>query len=176
MNSYNIQPRTMAGEITAISREFPCLLLTGARQVEKSTLLRGLMPTGMIYITLDDYRLADQAKKDPIGFLEGYSIPLCIDEVQYAPELMRAIKIRIDAEPGRKRMYWLTGSQRFHLMQGVSESLAGRIGILDLYTFSQSEAIGQAATEHPFVCEADAMKSSLIPEQICNITESYKRI
>ena len=150
MNTPMIHPRTMAAEMIEISRSFPCVLVTGARQVGKSTLLRSLMPVEMRYISLDDYRLAREAQNDPIGFLETYDVPLCIDEVQYAPELLRAIKLRVDAEPGRKGMYWLTGSQRFHLMQGVSESLAGRIGILDLYSFSQAEMVGRAESAPAF--------------------------
>ena len=134
------------------------------------------MPVEMRYISLDDYRLAREAQNDPIGFLETYDVPLCIDEVQYAPELLRAIKLRVDAEPGRKGMYWLTGSQRFHLMQGVSESLAGRIGILDLYSFSQAEMVGRAESAPAFSCEPAAMRDAVNRGHICNITELYERI
>ena len=176
MNKLMIHPRTMAAEVIELSRSFPCVLVTGARQVGKSTLLRSLMPEEMRYISLDDYRLAREAKNDPIGFLEMYDVPLCIDEVQYAPELLRAIKLRVDAEPGRKGMYWLTGSQRFHLMQGVSESLAGRIGILDLYSFSQAEMVGRAEYAQPFSCEPAAMRDAVNRGLICNITELYERI
>lgn len=176
MNNYLIHPRTMAEEVMALNSSFPCILITGARQVGKSTLLKSLMPADMEYITLDDYRLARQAQDDPIGFLEGYSHPLCIDEIQYAPGLMRAMKMRIDAEPGRKGMYWLTGSQRFHLMEGVSESLAGRIGILDLYTFSQDEIVGRAAHSVPFSCDAESLKERARKGCICNINELYERI
>lgn len=176
MNTPMIHPRTMAAEMIEISRSFPCVLVTGARQVGKSTLLRSLMPVEMRYISLDDYRLAREAQNDPIGFLETYDVPLCIDEVQYAPELLRAIKLRVDAEPGRKGMYWLTGSQRFHLMQGVSESLAGRIGILDLYSFSQAEMVGRAESAPAFSCEPAAMRDAVNRGHICNITELYERI
>ena len=97
----------------------------GARQVGKSTMLRSLLPEGMRYVTLDHELMRMRAGEDPMGFLEEMGSPLCIDEVQYEPRLLRAIKMRVDVtgEPGQ---YWLTGSQRFHLMQGVSESLAGR--------------------------------------------------
>ncbi len=142
----------------------------------KSTLLQSMLPPGMRYITLDDYRLAEHAKTDAIGFLEQYEPPLCIDEIQYAPELLRAIKLRVDAEPRRKGMYWLTGAQRFHLMQGVSESLAGRIGILDMYSFSQAEVTGRAQDAQPFCCEASAMRELVDSCECCSISELYKRI
>lgn len=118
-----------------MSEHYPCVLLTGARQVGKSTLLEELLPEGMNYVTLDDYLLAEDAKRDPMGFLQRYKAPLFIDEVQYAPELLRVIKMKVDAEK-RNGQYWLTGSQHFQLMQGVSESLAGRVGILDLHSMS----------------------------------------
>lgn len=174
--SLYIHPRTMAEEVQELSRSFPCVLITGARQVGKSTLLKSIMPADMEYITLDDYRLVELAKSDPIGFLENYPPPLCIDEIQYAPELMRAMKMRIDAKPGSKGMYWLTGSQRFHLMAGVSETLAGRIGILDLHTFSQSESIGRAAQAQAFCTDIDALKKQVQRGYICDINELYKRI
>ena len=90
--------RTLQRKIEELNRYFPCIMLTGARQVGKSTLLRDMLPEGMNYITLDDYVEAEKAKEDPQGFLERYGLPLCIDEVQYAPELLRAIKMRVDAE------------------------------------------------------------------------------
>ena len=176
MSEYRIHSRTMADEVLALSRSFPCILVTGARQVGKSTLLKSLLPRDMEYITLDDYRLAKAAQDDPIGFLEGYDGPLCIDEIQYAPGLMRAMKMKIDACPGCKGMYWLTGSQRFHLMQGVSETLAGRIGILDLYTFSQDEIVGRHGQTQPFSSEPEEMKGRARKGCICNINELYERI
>ena len=176
MSEYRLHSRTMAEEVLALSRSFPCVLVTGARQVGKSTLLKSLLPPGMEYITLDDYRLAKEAQDDPIGFLEGYDVPLCIDEIQYAPGLMRAMKMKIDASPGCKGMYWLTGSQRFHLMQGVSETLAGRIGILDLYTFSQDEIVGRHSQTRPFSTESEALKERARKGCICNINELYERI
>ncbi len=109
-------PRTAAAKVRDLSTQFPCVLVTGARQVGKSTLLRSIMPQEMRYITLDDYRLTRQAKEDPIGLLEEYGTPLCIDEVQYAPELFRAIKLKVDTAR-RPGMYWLTGSQRFSMMK-----------------------------------------------------------
>lgn len=164
--------RTVAGKILELTQYCPCLLLTGARQVGKSTLLRHLLPEGMRYVTLDDFQQLDFARKDPLGFLETHGTPLCIDEIQYAPDLFRAIKLKVDEnrQPG---MYWLTGSQRFHMMKGVSETLAGRIGIIDLYTFSQSELYG-SGTSQPFVPGVGGAGLNL--DSVCALPELYERI
>lgn len=138
----------------------------------KSTLLRHLLPEGMRYITLDDFQQLDFARKDPQGFLEAHGTPLCIDEIQYAPDLFRAIKMKIDADR-RPGMYWLTGSQRFHMMKGVSESLAGRIGIIDLYSFSQRELYGTSVST-PFA--PGNAESGLCMEAVCPLPELYERI
>lgn len=164
--------RTMAAKVLELSRSFPCVMVTGARQVGKSTMLKSLLPDGMCYVTLDDERVLGRAKEDPIGFLEEYGSPLCIDEVQYEPRLLRAIKLKVD-ESGEPGQYWLTGSQRFHLMKGVSESLAGRVGIAELYSLSQMEVAGKGRSAEPFY--PDEMKQR-IGTPACNITELYERI
>lgn len=110
--------------VMELSRCFPCVMVTGARQVGKSTLLRSLMPRGMEYVNLDDYRAMSEAKSAPIGFLESRPTPLYIDEIQYVPELLRAIKLKVDERPDEMGLYWLTGSQRFHMMKGVTEITA----------------------------------------------------
>lgn len=164
--------RTMAAKVREMSRSFPCVMVMGARQVGKFTMLKSLLPEGMRYVTLDDERVLARAKDDPIGFLEECGRPLCIDEVQYEPRLLRAIKLKVD-ENGAPGQYWLTGSQRFHLMKGVSESLAGRVGIVELYSLSQSEVAGRGQSAEP-----------LYPEEIktrlgapaCEISELYERI
>ena len=94
----------------------------------------------MRYITLDNPELAEAAQQNPQDFLAHYEGPICLDEIQYAPALLRSIKQRVDAErqPG---MYWMTGSQRFRLMKGISESLAGRMGILELRPLSNREQL-----------------------------------
>lgn len=126
--------------IKNISESFKVLLVTGPRQTGKTTLLKSLMPKNMNYVTLDDENLREFAKKDPKLFLETYKAPLLIDEAQYAPELFSYIKIVVDnsSEYGQ---FWLTGSQRFSLMESVSESLAGRVGIVELNSFSYNEII-----------------------------------
>lgn len=166
--------RSMKEKVEELTRFFSCVLVTGARQVGKSTMLQRIMPKEMRYVTLDDYMAAEYAKRDPIGFLNEWGYPLCIDEIQYAPELLRAMKLKIDASGQEPGMYWLTGSQRFVMMKGVSESLAGRIGIVDLHSLSQRETgqapLNQAAfdPEHP----ADQVQK----ENLCGLSELYGRI
>ena len=128
----------------AATHFFPALLLTGPRQVGKTTFLRHIAESGRKYVTLDDISLRNLAKEDPRAFLQRFSPPVLIDEIQYAPQLLPFIKIVIDEqrfrEPERASgMFWLTGSQRFPLMKGVSESLAGRIAIFEMPGLSQSE-------------------------------------
>lgn len=116
---------------------FKAILITGARQVGKTTMLKNIKPN-VNYITLDDMLLNQTAKEDPNLFLKSNKKPIIIDEVQYAPELLRYIKIELDNSE-EKAMFYLTGSQQFHLMKNVSESLAGRIGILNLLGLSLRE-------------------------------------
>lgn len=124
--------------IQCINSTFKVLLVTGPRQVGKTTLLLSIKPDNMEYVTLDDEVLRNQAQNDPKLFLEEHPFPLLIDEAQYAPNLFSYIKINVDKED-KSGMYWLTGSQQFHLMKNVSESLAGRVGIVNLNSFTYSE-------------------------------------
>lgn len=142
-------PRSIAAAIDKLTAFFPCVLITGARQVGKSTLLKQILPAGMRYITLDNVELAEEAQRHPLDFLDRMGCPLCIDEIQYAPALFRAIKQRVD-ENRRPGMYWLTGSQRFRLMKGVTESLSGRLGIVELFSLSQWELAGQGVPAPAF--------------------------
>lgn len=142
--------RSLSHRIQRISEQFPVLLLTGPRQVGKTTLLEMCSSGDRNYVTLDDLAERDLARTDPALFLQSHKAPLIIDEVQYAPELFSAIKVIVDREkkPG---MFWLTGSQKFHLMQGITESLAGRVAILDLLGLSQAEIDGRSETVEPFL-------------------------
>lgn len=124
--------------IIEVSKAFRVLLVTGPRQVGKTTLLKSLKPEEMNYVTLDDKNMREMAKREPKLFLEENSWPLFIDEAQYAPELFPYIKMKVDEE-NQPSMYWLTGSQQFKLMKGAKESLAGRIGIVNLNSFTYSE-------------------------------------
>jgi len=128
---------------------FKVLLLTGARQVGKTTMLQHLAKgTGRRYVSMDraDYR--DLAERDPVLFFQTFPPPLLIDEIQKAPKLLEQIKIMAD-ESEEKGQFWLTGSQHFSMMRHVQETLAGRVGILHLYPFSQAEIEGRLPVEIP---------------------------
>ncbi len=120
---------------------YPAILLTGPRQVGKTTFLRHVSEESRNYVSLDIPRDRNLAKEDPELFLERHKPPVLIDEIQYAPELLPFIKVLIDKEqkPG---MFWLTGSQQYKMMERVRETLAGRIGILELYSLSAREKAG----------------------------------
>ncbi|MDO8932332.1 MAG: ATP-binding protein, partial [Rhodocyclaceae bacterium] len=124
-----------------LSKAFPVILLTGPRQVGKTTMLQYLgrkeFPRRN-YISLDEFAPRNLANSDPELFLERYKPPLIIDEIQYAPALLQRLKVLVDRSK-KNGQYWLTGSQHFTLMEGVSESLAGRVAIIKLLGLSQSE-------------------------------------
>lgn len=145
-----MKERTLHKIIMEVSKSFPVLLLTGPRQVGKSTLLEACAGSERKCVTLDDVEERTLAQNDPVLFLQRHKSPLIIDEVQYAPQLFSAIKMIVDKhkDPG---MFWLTGSQKFHLMKGVTESLAGRVAILDMLGFSQAEIEGRALSTEPFL-------------------------
>ncbi|MDO4953998.1 MAG: DUF4143 domain-containing protein [Akkermansia sp.] len=173
MKKGEILERSMLPLVKRAGKAFPCVLLTGARQVGKSTLLQRFLPKGVKYVSLDDFATAAAAKADPAMFLETLGCPACIDEIQHAPELLRAIKARVDAAR-RPGMYFMSGSQRFGLMEGVTESLAGRIAVLELGTLSQRELTGKGAKVPPYRPEKplDIMKDA----PVCPMAELYKRI
>ena len=136
--------RHMEKRILELNKSYSAILLTGPRQAGKTTMLRSLAEKeniGREYVTLDDLNTRDMAKNDPALFLQLHKPPMLIDEVQYAPELFTYIKIHIDEHhnPGD---FWMTGSQIFRLMQGVQESLAGRVALLHMSPMSQREIIG----------------------------------
>lgn len=121
---------------------FKAVLVTGARQVGKTTMLKHLAEgTNRTYVSLDNAMARDLAKNDPVLFFQTYKPPILIDEVQKAPELFEQIKIICD-ETDEKGLIWLTGSQQYGMMKRVRETLAGRIGILELYSLSQREKNG----------------------------------
>ncbi|MCD7804351.1 MAG: ATP-binding protein [Oscillospiraceae bacterium] len=120
---------------------FKVILVTGARQVGKTTMLRHLASEDRTYVTLDNSMARELAMSDPVLFFQTYKPPVLIDEVQKAPELFEQIKIICD-ESGEKGLIWLTGSEQFEMMKNVRETLAGRIGILELYSLSEREKSG----------------------------------
>lgn len=136
--------RHMEDQVLTLSKTWPVILLTGPRQAGKTTMLKELAERenkGREYVSLDDLTIREMAKADPKMFLQLHKPPILIDEIQYAPELFTYIKIHVDAQrcPGD---FWLTGSQVFRLMQGVQESLAGRVALLHMSPLSQREIVG----------------------------------
>ena len=165
--------RTIKNTILQASETFPVVLLTGPRQVGKSTLLESLAGPDRKRVSLDNPTVRALAQKDPELFLQRYSPPVLIDEVQYAPELFPFIKILVDS---RKQSgdFWLTGSQMFRTMKNVSESLAGRAGIIPIQGLSNSEINGF----HPEAFSTDPEK--LLPRlqyaKAMNVSEIFERI
>lgn len=167
--------RNIEQTINRISSQFKVLLLTGARQVGKTTLLKHLAQgSGRTYVTLDDLAVRSLALSDPALFLQRYTPPLLIDEIQYAPQLLSYIKIYAD-NGARNGDIWLTGSQRLPLMQGVTESLAGRVGIIDLQGLSANEINGTDKTE-PFLPEVDALFNRMNRAKKQSLKEIYQLI
>ncbi|MDR2425896.1 MAG: ATP-binding protein [Endomicrobium sp.] len=165
--------RTLSPIIKKSSEAFKVLLLTGQRQVGKSSLFEFLAKgSGRKTVTLDDIRLRKLAKEDPELFLQQYHPPIIIDEVQYAPELFPYIKIYTDKHKDEKGAFWLTGSQKFRLMEGIQESLAGRVGIFDLMGLSYKEKTANAFKSIPFI--PSLMTINQITKQ--NIKNIYETI
>lgn len=147
--------RNFEDVVSQVTKEYPVVLVTGPRQVGKTTMLQKLMDgTDRGYVTLDDLNERALAKSDPELFLQLHKPPVLIDEVQYAPELFSYIKMNVDKnhEPGA---FWLTRSQVFTLMRGVQESLAGRVAVLSLTSLSQVEIAG--GEMEPFTIDMEAL-------------------
>ena len=166
--------RDIEDKIISLSKEYSCILITGPRQVGKTTVLKELMDSDREYVTLDDLEERGLAKRDPAMFLQMHSTPIMIDEVQYAPELFSYIKIHIDngAAPGT---YWLTGSQAFKLMELAQESLAGRVAILHMPSLSQHEIYGSGECK-PFALELAALKARESTNAPADMAQMYERI
>ena len=169
--------RHMEKPVMELNEQYPVLLLTGPRQVGKTTMLEHLIEVegkGRKKVSLDDLTLRELAKTDPKMFFQLYQPPLLIDEVQYAPELFPYIKIMVDErhQPGD---FWLTGSQLFKMMEGVQESLAGRVALLHLSPLSQSE-IMKRPPEPPFSLELPLLSERQNGRQMLNTAEVFQRI
>lgn len=131
--------RVLEDRFLELSGFFKVVLLTGARQTGKTTMLQHLAEgTGRSYATLDEPLVRETAKKDPVAFFQQFPPPVMIDEVQYAPELFPVIKLLADRS-GSPGQFWLTGSQQYSMMVNVRESLAGRVGILRMHGLTQGE-------------------------------------
>ena len=166
--------RDLEPKILSLSKEYACILITGPRQVGKTTVLRQLMAPERHYVTLDDLEERRLAREDPALFLQMHDLPLFIDEVQYAPQLFSYIKIAIDngAAPGS---FWLTGSQAFRMMELAQESLAGRVAILHMPGLSQHELYGSGENT-PFTLSLEVLKGRKSTGAPVDLAGMYERI
>ncbi len=121
-------------------KQFPVVCLTGSRQTGKSTLLKHVQKPHWEYVNLDQRSVLEQVQRDPDLFVRDLKTPAILDEAQKAPAVFHSIKAEVDAHPHKR--FILSGSANFHLMQNISETLAGRTGILELFPFSVGELLG----------------------------------
>lgn len=166
--------RTLSQSILDASKSFKVILLTGPRQVGKTTLLENLQKDNRSYVSLDALDVRAAAQEDPAGFIERLKLPVLIDEVQYAPELFPYIKMKVDKlkTPG---LFWLTGSQQFAMMKGISESLAGRVAIFELQGISLAEDEGRPKT-HPFIPTVDVLEQREKIAEEASLQKIYHKI
>lgn len=166
--------RSLNQSILEASRSFPVILLTGPRQVGKTTLLKNLQKNKRSYISLDDLDKRISAEQNPKEFIDRLKRPVLIDEVQYAPNLFPYIKIAVDKakKPG---LFWLTGSQQFSMMKNVSESLAGRVAIFKLQGISLAEEEDRPLTP-PFLPSVNVLKERQKTVKLISIKKLYKKI
>lgn len=162
--------RALESVIKEVSETYPVLLVTGPRQVGKTTLLEHVSEKGRNYVSLDDPIARRLAKEEPLLFLQRYEPPVLIDEIQYAPELLPYIKMHVDQ---KKKMgdFWLTGSQMFQMMKGVSESLAGRVGIIPMQGLSLSEMNGLPNV--PYTTDVNRLLKRLSVSNKMSLKEIY---
>ena len=149
--------RNLEKVVLEVTKEYPVVLVTGPRQVGKTTMLQKLMEgTDRNYVSLDDLNERNLAKTDPEMFLQLHKPPILIDEVQYAPELFAYIKIHVDKYHNAGD-FWLAGSQVFKLMSGIQESLAGRAAVLSLTSLFQAEICG--GEMQPFTLDIEELSA-----------------
>ena len=163
--------------IERLSSSFPAVLITGARQTGKTTLLKKSTDSKNIqYLTFDDPLEEESARNDPQTFLEFHPFPFIFDEIQYIPDLFRYLKIQIDKNR-QNSMYFLTGSQQFKLMENASESLSGRIGIVQLYPLSAREIRGEENSES-FIPTKDFIlaRNSLLKQKDFSVKKTWLSI
>lgn len=154
--------------IDAMLKQGKVVLVTGARQVGKTTVLKQHLGNDFNYVSMENPRDYLLAKEDSVLFFESKTLPLIIDEVQRVPELFSPIKWVVDQSEEKGRIV-LTGSQTYHLMKGVSESLAGRIRILEMPGLSLRELSGNSSSPHPYIPEVMAGSSNTPLTDVWNL-------
>ena len=170
----NYIKRDLERKFVSMSKAFKAVMLVGARQVGKSTMLRHLAEDDeRTYVTLDDMRIRDLARSDPALFFQTYRPPILIDEIQKAPELFEQIKLICDASDERG-LFWLTGSQSKKLMKNAGDSLAGRLCVLKLYSLSQRELSGAATDEFDFSFDGLCKRAKIFPQN--NVLDTFAHI
>ena len=168
-------PRALERKFLSMNSFFKAVLVTGARQVGKTTMLKHLAEgQNRTYVSMDNMMARTLAQTDPVLFFQTYKTPILIDEVQKAPELFEQIKIMCD-ESEETGQFWLTGSQRFSMMKNVRETLAGRIGILELYSLSRNEKDGVTFDdEQDFTLQTLLKRQMIVPKN--DIVSVYEHI
>ena len=158
--------RQLLTSLSVALTQFPAVLITGPRQSGKTTFLMNELSSEFEYVSFDDPLSRDFAIQDPNGFLEQFEdAPVILDEIQYVPDILPYLKIRIDRNRRRFGQWVLTGSQQFALMQNVSESLAGRIALLELLPFSQLELKHAPRELETFIWVGGYPEPALEPEK-----------
>lgn len=170
--------RHLENQVKEASACYPIVMVCGQRQVGKSTMLYHIKETKRRYVTLDDGNARRLAEKDPALFFETYGYPLLIDEVQRVPSILLEMKKIVDRRilegEDSNGMYWITGSQKFRMMKDVSESLAGRIAVLDMSGLSAAEMDGR--TEQVFHPSLEKLRERVQSHCQKNVHEMYERI
>lgn len=168
--------RAIESTVLKASQQYPVILVCGQRQVGKSTMLNHIKESVRRYVSFDDRAARRLAETDPVLFFETYGYPILIDEFQKVPSILETIKDIVDrlGYEGKENngLFWLTGSQKFKMMKGVSESLAGRVAVFEMSSLSMQELEGNI--HGYFVPEVEALKKVKFPS--LNVSEVYQRI
>lgn len=161
--------RSIERKFLKMNKVFKAILVTGARQVGKTTMLKNLAQNeGRTFVTMDDAKNRELAKTDPALFFQVYKTPILIDEAQKAPELFEYIKLLCD-QTDETGLFWLTGSESKKLLQNAGDSLAGRICILKMYSFSLKEKLGVAdLSDLEYTFDSFKSREKLIPKNDIN--------